>query len=540
VSHLTPDRYVGLHFTAPSCQASLLTPKKRNMKKFTIGLCFLLGTFVQILGQDSMLPPEHNLAKAEIESHLRFLASDELQGRKTGELTNTIAARYIAEQLRSAGVKTAGELKGYYQSVPFVRSFPATAGHVKVNDLSFMQGKNMVVLGGKEAALSGSAVFANYGWVDEETGHNDYDKLDVKGKIVFVLSGLPDNDNPYETFTAMSVKPQLAEERGAIALVEIYKLSFPWRFFKRNFNRPGLKVAKDPSDPLGNKSSIPHLWINPEESGIVETLKEKKAKKLQFDIASSGTNKELVPSQNVIGVIEGSDPILKKEHVLLSAHYDHVGTTGAATSATTETDTIFNGARDNGMGTVALIAAAKSLAKAPPKRSVIILAVTGEEMGLLGSSFYASHPVIPLKQTVFNLNTDGAGYSDKTKIVIMGFDRVGAENEMKKAVETFGLSVIADPAPEQNLFDRSDNVSFAKKGIPAPTLSPGFTSFDEEIAKYYHQVTDNPDSIDYDYLLRFCKVFSLAARLVADKDERPQWKAGDKYEAAGKALYNEQ
>ncbi|MEL6923473.1 MAG: M28 family peptidase [Bacteroidota bacterium] len=508
------------------------------MRQYFIGLLIILITSVNALAQDTDLTPEFDLAKAELESHLRFLASDEMQGRKTGELTNQIAARYIAEQLRSYGVQRAADLPDYYQQVPFVRSYPADAAYLKVNDLKFELGSNLVVLGGQGAEVSAKAVFANYGWVDEETGYNDYEKLDVKGKIVFVLSGRPDTNNPYEIFASMSAKPRIAAERGAIAMVEVYKLNFPWRFFVQNFNKPGMNVASNPEDPLGDQIKIPYLWIDPGTSGIVETLQDKKSKKLEFELASTGTNKELVPSQNVIGVVEGSDPELKNEYVLLSAHYDHVGTgSGANGGAVTETDTIFNGARDNGIGTVALIAAAKTLAQAPPKRSVIILAVTGEEMGLLGSRFYASNPVIPLKQTIFNLNTDGAGYNDKTKVSIMGFDRVGAAAEMEKAASTFGLGVIADPAPEQNLFDRSDNVSFAQKGIPAPTFSPGFTAFDEVIAKHYHQVSDNPDTVDYDYVLRYAQAFAMAARLIADKDERPQWKEGDKYEAAGKTLY---
>jgi Zn-dependent M28 family amino/carboxypeptidase len=189
------------------------------------------------------------------------------------------------------------------------------------------------------------------------------------------------------------------------------------------------------------------------------------------------------------------------------------------------------------MGTVALLSAARSFAAKPTKRSVIILAVTGEEIGLLGSQYYASQPLVPLENTIFNLNTDGAGYNDVTKVSMLGFGRTGTDKQLNDAAESVGLTIIADPAPEQGLFDRSDNVSFAREGVPALTLSPGFHSFDAEIQKFYHQVTDEADSIDFDYLYKYCRAFVEAARNIANMEGRPIWKAGDKYEQAGKDLY---
>jgi Zn-dependent M28 family amino/carboxypeptidase len=168
-----------------------------------------------------------------------------------------------------------------------------------------------------------------------------------------------------------------------------------------------------------------------------------------------------------------------------------------------------------------------------------VLALTGEEVGLLGSSYYAEHPLVPLKQTIFNLNTDGAGYNDTTIISVIGLERTGAKAEIEAAATAFGLGVFAEPAPEQGLFDRSDNVNFAAKGIPAPTFTPGFKSFDEAIGKYYHQAIDNPESLDFAYVHRFCQAYAHAARLIANRLTRPQWSAGDKYESAGKALYGQ-
>jgi Zn-dependent M28 family amino/carboxypeptidase len=135
------------------------------------------------------------------------------------------------------------------------------------------------------------------------------------------------------------------------------------------------------------------------------------------------------------------------------------------------------------------------------------------------------------------MNSDGAGYNDTTIVSVMGLERTGAKVEIETASKAFGLGVFADPSPEQGLFDRSDNVSFAKEGIPAPTFTPGFKEFTGDIMKYYHQVSDNPETIDFNYLLKFSQAYTYATRLIADRKVAPQWSAGDKYEPAAKKLY---
>jgi Zn-dependent M28 family amino/carboxypeptidase len=202
-------------------------------------------------------------------------------------------------------------------------------------------------------------------------------------------------------------------------------------------------------------------------------------------------------------------------------------------------DSIFNGARDNAMGTVAVLAAAEALAQAPPKRSIIFLPVTGEEVGLLGSRYYADNPVIPLDKVIFNFNVDTGGYNNTKVVGIVGHGRTGTDDILDAGLKPFGLMVKANPAPEQGLFDRSDNVAFARKGVPCLTFTPGFDEFDEEIMKYYHQVADNPDTIDYEYLHKFCQAYAHSARLLADREEKPFWVKGDKYYEAGMNLYRE-
>jgi Zn-dependent M28 family amino/carboxypeptidase len=332
----------------------------------------------------------------------------------------------------------------------------------------------------------------------------------------------------------MRKKRKLAKEKGAVGLIELYRLQFPWQFFLSYFGKESLNLA-DKMETTKSNPNFVYGWIKEENKETFNAMKD--SKKTKVELSSEGFSRRAVTSNNVIGLLEGTDPELKDEYLLITAHFDHVGTGKNGGSPYTPEDSIFNGARDNAMGTTALLGALQALAEAPPKRSVIFLAVTGEEIGLLGSQYYAENPLLPMDQVIFNLNTDGAGYNDPSYVSIVGFGRTGTDGLVEAASNIFGLDVFPNPAPEQNLFDRSDNVSFAKLGVPALCFSPGLTEFDEEISTYYHQAADNPDSIDFDYLQKFCQALARTARLIADDEDRPFWVEGDKYEEAGKQLY---
>jgi Zn-dependent M28 family amino/carboxypeptidase len=200
-------------------------------------------------------------------------------------------------------------------------------------------------------------------------------------------------------------------------------------------------------------------------------------------------------------------------------------------------DSIYNGARDNAVGTVAVINAAKFFAKNPPKRSVLIALWTAEEKGLLGSAYFANNPLVPLDKVIYNLNIDNAGYNDTSIITVIGLGRTSADFLIEEAVADFGLVAKADPAPEQGLYDRSDNVNFARKGIPAPSFTLGFTAFDDEINKYYHKAADDVASFDLNYAKLYWKSYILSAQKIANWSETPTWAAGDKYEEVSKELY---
>ena len=473
--------------------------------------------------------PEFSLTRAEVEAHVRFLASDELEGRRTGERGNWVAARYIAEQFRQLGLKPAADQSDYFQRINFEKVGATTSAMMLMGKDTLKLGKELVVMAGKPTDVSGEVVYVGYGLSDGEDG---YKGRDVKGRILVAQGGSPDAKGPREIFSASAAKRKLATEKGASALIELYSESIPWGFVNQYFSREQVSL---PTGASGTTPSIAHVWIN----NANNQYKQLKEAGQTVTFRTSGRPVAAAPSANVAGIIEGTDPKLKDEYVVLSAHFDHVGVGKQGGAAYQPSDSIFNGARDNAMGVTAILEAAKALSQQRPSRSVLVLAFTGEEIGLLGSKYYTEHPLLPLKQTIFDLDTDGAGYSDTTIVSVIGLERTGARAEIEAGAKAFGLSVFAEPAPEQGLFDRSDNVNFAIKGVPAPDFSPGFKAFDQEIAKYYHQAIDNPESLNFNYVLRYCQAYAHTARLIANRPTRPQWSAGDKYEAAGKALYGQ-
>lgn len=471
------------------------------------------------------------LDKEELEQHIRFLASDELQGRYTGSPGNRVAARYIAEYLRAQGCEPVEGADGYFQNIPFESVSPPSTASLQIGDTSYELGKDFFLSNGGAATLEGKAIFAEHGWIDEKAGVDHFEGLALEGKVVYVWSGKPGSRDPQEAFAASQLKRKWAAERGAAALIEVYRLPFPWQFLLNYLNRENLVIA----DPDNAAANLVYGMVNEKSDEVFENMN--KGKGMLTSLETSGVNKISRQSSNVAAVLPGSDPDLKEEYMVVTAHYDHVGVGKQGGGFPFGQDSIFNGARDNAIGVASLMLTAKALAKDPPKRSVLFLALTAEEQGLIGSSYFVKHPLIPLNKIVFNFNTDGAGYNDTSLVAVMGYDRTGVAGLIDQGAEAVGLQVVADPAPEQGLFDRSDNVSFARKGIPALSYSPGFKAFDQALMKNYHQVSDEAATLDYDYLYKYCEAFIRTARLIADHPDRPFWVSGDKYEKAGKSLY---
>ncbi|MFD2037418.1 M28 family peptidase [Belliella marina] len=490
---------------------------KRSYLTLSMAL-FLSST--ALFAQSDKTAIESNFNERESISHFRYLASDELMGRDPIRPEIDAAARYIAEQFWKYGANEIDGANGYYQHIPFRLSSPPTKGEVVLGKSTFTQGDNLLVLDGPSVGGDYELVVVGYGL------EPDYEGKDVKGKIVVTNVGAPDRLTPSDLFAAGREKLLLAQSKGAVAVLEMYNIPSPWNFAARTLNRTQLTI-----DNTGGKASIPYIWINDPKNETINAIGNGAVKSAKVEVAGK-INKEII-GKNVIAIIEGTDPVLKDEYVMLSAHYDHIGVGRPDANG----DSIYNGARDNAVGTVAVINAARYFAENPPKRSILLCAWTAEEKGLLGSRYFADNPLIPLNKIIYNFNIDNGGYNDTSIITVIGLGRTSADPLITKAVSEFGLEAIPDPAPEQGLYDRSDNVNFARKGIPSPTFSLGFTAFDEEIGKYYHQPGDHVDNFDLDYAVKYWKSYILSALYIANTTEKPIWTSGDKYEEVGKELY---
>ncbi len=453
-----------------------------------------------------------------IKSHIYFLADDLLEGRATGTRGNKIAASYLANELRSNGAQPIPGTDSYYQKFDLVKTGAPEYIEISLNGTAYPLKAAFALPAVDE---SGEAVFLGYG------SEEDFNRMTVTGKMVVVLGGSAAGEDPGQMFRSTRQKLERAKAKGAKGLVEL--VQFDEAMWSRLKHYIGGRTTVKDTDDTSESTEMPHLWVNT-KSGDPTFAPDMQ---LSYTLKSDGQSKTTLHTQNVVGILEGTDPQLKNEYVIYSAHYDHVGI-GQPNAAG---DSIYNGARDNAIGVTAVLSMLENLNKYPTKRSALFILFTAEEMGLLGSQYYAEHPVIPLNQMSYCFNTDGGGYNDTSLATIIGLERTSAQSLIEKGASTFGLEAIDDPAPEQGLFDRSDNVSFAQKGIPAPTYSTGFSSFNDEIFKYYHQASDEADSLDYGYLLKFYQGYVYTGRLIANTPDKLFWNAGDKYEEAGKVLY---
>lgn len=482
----------------------------------------LMLTSLWVVAQDEAELVENTIKKSTIKGHIYFLASDELAGRETGTPGIDVAARYLSTTFQRYGVSPVeGAKEGYFQEVPLVKNVAPEAYALQVGTEA-VDAENLLRVEGSGIELESDYIFLDYG--TEE----DFDDKKVEGKIAVVLAGQKDNQDYRFVYQASAKKSTLAKEAGALGLIELHTdKPENWKTFQSFMGRgSSIGFASE-----NEKNSFFKIWVNDGEKKWLDKLDTRKQPELKVNV---GQAMQLpMPSKNVVGMVEGTDPELKDEFIIYSAHYDHLG----IGKANAEGDSIYNGARDNAVGVVTVMSAAESIAKNPTRRSALFILFTAEEKGLLGSKYYVENPLLPLDQMVYCFNSDKGGYNDTSLATIIGLERTTAGKHIKKASEAFGLKAIDDPAGEQGLFDRSDNVNFAKKGIPAPTFSLGFTAFDAEIGKYYHQQSDNPESIDYDYMEKFFRAFVLSARLIANDDETPFWTEGDKYYEAGKSLY---
>ncbi len=492
------------------------------MKKSIVlfALFFISYSFVSAQSDREMI--EETLSENDLRAHIGFLASDALKGRDVRSDGLAAAAAYLSSNFQMYGVKKMPGMDSYYQQVGLKSVTPPSAGFIKVKDVSLKHGEDFIQLDGNNGSiLAKKFLFVNHGM------EADINPKKAKGKILVALCGDGEEENPQAWFGMAASKRKRAKEAGALGLIEIYQnAQLPWKFLTSFAMRTSMVLDEGEEDV----ADFQHLWMSTTDEKALEVIKKGKGK---IDISVKGSEIDRFKSPNVVGWIEGTDPELKDEFVIYSAHYDHIG----IGRADEEGDSIYNGTRDNAIGVSGVLAAVKNLSKYPTKRSALFILFTAEEKGLLGSKWFVEHPPVDLDKVAYCFNIDNAGYNNTELVTVFGLGRTTVGKHMINACKEFGLRAIDDPAPEQNLFDRSDNVNFAKKGIPAPTFSMGFDAFDDRIFKYYHQANDNPDSVDYEYILKYVQSFLLSGRLIANDPAKPFWTEGDKYYDAGKALY---
>jgi len=450
---------------------------------------------------------EKTITRAETESQLRFLAADEMRGRATGSPELNIAANYIASLFQQMGLSTVPGANGYFQQVPVEEQDAPSDAKLWIGPATLSLKTDLLVVDGGPVDISGETVLLK---------RNGDISGDFKGKIVVHVLDADELQSFSKTRTASNERYEKLGLVGAKALIEVVQgLPTSWEALQDRYG--GLRTFNH-KDGL----SMPRVWLKSKDQDWLRTLETQGTGSAILKIQRSAPR--ILDTKNVLGMVVGTDKKLKDEYLVVCGHYDHVGV-GKPVNG----DSIYNGARDDAMGTVAMLAAAKYLSANPPKRSVIFMACTGEERGLLGSEWYAGHPLVPLDKTGFVLAADGAGYNDTTFVIALGYGRLDHVEPFDLMGKATGLKVKENPNPKADFYAGSDNFPFARRGVPAVDLSPAFTAFDAEITKYYHQPADEVGTLNFSYVVKYVRAFACAAEQLCNAGMLPSWKAGDPF-----------
>ncbi|WP_448662285.1 M20/M25/M40 family metallo-hydrolase [Sphingomonas sp. CJ20] len=503
------------------------------------------------------LPPE----QAAIKAHIQFLASDALRGREAGTRDYDVAAEYVAAQMLAAGLTPAGKDGGWFQPVAIANYRPSekakwtlTRGTEAVPfdfGVDFLNGG---VPSNPDFTAEGQVVFAGYGIVYPQGKRDDYKGLDVRGKIVALLPGVPAGlPNAVEAhFGDDDQKALLAQQRGAKAVILLESAArhaeFPfeafapyWNYQRSTWATPEGKVfAPAPGAPvvgMVSSAGAEKLFAGSKIRWRSVLAAERRGAALPTGplaaTLSLGTRTwlRMAQSRNVLGMLPGSDPALKDQVVVASAHLDHVGL-GEAVKG----DRIYNGAMDNAAGVAMILEAARAIQRSGtrPRRSILFLALTAEEKGLIGSDYFAHNPVVPRESLVADLNLDMPILTfPLTDLVALGGERSSIGPVVAAAAAAEGLKVVPDPAPEEMFFVRSDHYSFVKAGIPAVSVDTGpggagDAAQKDFLANHYHKPSDQIDlPFDWVSAAKFLRVNTAVLRALADGDQRPRWNKGD-------------
>jgi len=489
------------------------------MKQSFIRLFFCLTAFSSFSQQAVMTQINQVNSPLVALAPLRFLASDELMGRSVTRSEINVAARYISEQFRSIGVKEVPGTTDYFQNFEIKMLLPTTTGSITFNAGTYKLGIDLIQANGDDITVTAPVIYAGYGM------QVDVDKIDVKGKIVVANRGENDSTPAIKARSLRHIKQKLLYEKGAIALIERYQEPDTiWRIINSAFMQEALIAPR-------KETSFPAFLLNDTHNNLRSLIQTGTTATIKI----TGNQSRHIAAKNVMGWVEGTDPTLKNQYVALTSHYDHIGLSKQPKREEGKLDSIYNGATDNALGVAAVLNAARYFTRYPAKRSILLIAYTAEENGLFGSIYFAANPVIPLRQIIYNLNIDNGGYNDTSSITLIGMGRTTADVDIKKAAAAYGLDVHGDGRP--GLFERSDNLSLAVAGIPAPKYALGNKESDETITNRYHQLSDEVGNMHLPYILKYMNSYVLATKYIADNKLQPKWTKGDEYEPAWIKLY---
>ena len=507
---------------------------------------------------------------------MKFLASDLLEGRGVGTRGGDLAAEYIAAQFALVGAKPAGDNGTYFQRVPLVgvttspEALLTAQGEGASARFQLMQDFVGVTLQQRaDVKLDGELVFAGHGIVAPEFGWDDFKGFNVRGKILVMFTNEPPSDDPaffggkaLTYYGRWTYKYEQAARMGAAGVLLIHTTptaGYGWDVVRSSWGKENVQI------PLaGGAEALAFAgWLTQEAGGRLLKLSGQTVDQM---LASANTRefrpvalgirlrgsvpaklREIV-SRNVAGVIPGSDPVLKSQVVVYSAHWDHLGI-GVPVNG----DSIYNGAVDNATGCAIVMELARAWSglKQKPRRSGLFLAVTAEEAGDLGADYYGQHPIFPLGKTALDLNFDSYYPLGATKdVLVAGAERTTIFPVVREAARRLTLEIKPDPHPEQGSYYRSDHFSFARFGVPAFSVEMGTEfygkpaafgekAFDEYNDKHYHQPSDEyKDDWDFASMEQAARLGFLIGTNVANQEKLPSWKAGDEFLKAREASWS--
>ncbi len=501
-----------------------------------------------------------------IRGHMQFLADDLLEGRGTGTRGYALAAKYMASEFEGMGLAPAGDEGGYYQSVRY-RS--ARIEGAKTTLALIRNGKEeresfrtdfiaRADAGRAESSVEAPVVFVGDGVTAPEQGYDDYQGINAKGKIVAMLFGAPNFESSLKAhYSSGEVKQANAVAHGAVGIIvvdspaleqlygfqmQVRDLAFPELRWLDARGTPNDYFPELKAGVFLNMAATKRFF---EGSGHTaeEVYEAAKAGKPQsFDMKMTArihtaTALSDVESPNIVAKIEGSDPELKNQYVVFTAHLDHVGI-GEPVNG----DKIYNGALDNASGSSILLELARAYAgmNPKPKRSLLFAAVAGEEAGLLGSDYFAHHPTVTKNAIVANVNMDEDQMLWPLEdIIAFGAEHSSLQKDAERAAEQLHLSLSPDPMPQEVVFIRSDQYSFVKQGIPAIFPVPGFRSSDPKIhpaeifkkweeTRYHHPSDDmQQPGLLWSAAEKYAHFVFLTGYFIAEDPQRPAWNPGD-------------